>query len=57
MFSRTADRVTFFTQRCTLDDILLEYSYSSADIVFSMIKIFQKFEVFRGFVYLFIRHL
>ena len=49
VFNRTMARIKRFTQR-----VLLEYSYSSADIVPNMIKILflQKFEVFLFFFFL-----
>ena len=55
VFSRTAAGVTLFYPVLYIRRVLLEHSYSSADIVLSMIKILflQKFEVCCGFVYLF----
>ena len=56
MFSRTAARVTLFLLKAVGFALLLESSYSSANIVLKTIKVlfFQKFKVFLGFVYLFV---
>ena len=46
MFSRTAARITLFGQRCRFC-VLLECSYSSAEIVFNIVKILflQNFDI------------